>query len=338
MIKQSLLALAMVLAPAAAHAQIRVESTGATVEEAKQRAFESAVQQGAGVLILKETEAINQEVVRNDIIAYSSGFVEKFEIKKQWFENGRVRLITDVWVSDSKISERLKSISKNGKNIDGRQITARSKTLARERESSNKIFEMLAKDYPTRAIEVQISNVKSLDRSKDTLMSIEATLGWSESFLISLADTLEKTSLDWQQDYETVISVRKKGFSWSGPTTGTYADDSKLKILQNRFSQDQLAIKVVYLNAEKKAFAETCTDIQFYTDGSPYFSTRKQEYSLLDHFAGSIRWPDLHFNGNFSEKVRFGIIKGTQSHSEWMAFLENINQMTASVVFRKDCI
>jgi hypothetical protein len=337
MIKQSLLALAILLAPAAAHAQIRVESTGATVEEAKQRAFESAVQQGAGVLILKETEAINQEVVRNDIIAYSSGFVEKFEIKKQWSENGRVRLITDVWVSDSKISERLKSISRDGKNIDGRQIVARSQTLFQEQVSSDKIFKTIIKDYPTRAVEVQIGNVKSLDRS-NTLISIEATLGWSESFLISLADALEKTSLNRQQDYETVISVRKKGFSWSGPTTATYADNSKLKILQNRLGQDQLAIKVVYLNSAKKAFAETCTDIQFYADDSPYFSTRKQEYSLLDHFTSSIRWPDLHFNGNFSEKVRFDIVKGTQSYSEWTTFLENINQMTASVVFRKDCI
>jgi len=330
MIKQSLLALAMLLAPAA-HAQVRVEASGSTIEEAKQRAFESAVQQGAGVLILKETEAVNREIVRNEILAYSSGFVEKFQIKKQWVEDGKIRLIMDIWVSDSKIADRIKTVSRDGKNIDGRQFEARSQTLAQEQVSGDKIFKMIIKDYPAKAIEVKIVNVSASGKNNKTSLHVEAVVEWSEGFLISLADALEKTSLDYKQDYETAISVRTKGFSWSSPSTGTYADDSKLKILRNRLTQDQLAIKVLYHNnSAKKPFAESCTDIPFYFDGSPYFGTRKQEYSLFEHFAGNVKWPDLHFNGNYSEKIRFGV--------DLIEPLANTDRVTAGIVFRKDCI
>jgi hypothetical protein len=240
-------------------------------------------------------------------------------------------LITDVWVSDSKISERLKSISRDGKNINGRQIVARSQTLLQEQVSSDKIFKTIIEDYPAKAIEVKIVNVSSFDKNNKTSLYIETVVEWSEGFLISLAEALEKTSLDWKQDYETAISVRTKGFSWTSPPTGTYADNSKLKILQNRLIQDQLAIKVLYHNnSAKKPFAESCTDIPFYFDGSPYFGTRKQEYSLFEHFTGNVKWPDLHFNGNYSAKIRFGV--------DWVEFLANTDRITAGVVFRKDCI
>jgi hypothetical protein len=237
----------------------------------------------------------------------------------------------DIWVSDSKIADRIKTVSRDGKNIDGRQFEASSQTLAQEQVSGDKIFKMIIKDYPAKAIEVKIVNVSAFEKNNKTSLRVETVIEWSEGFLISLADALEKTSLDWKQDYETAISVRTKGFSWTSPPTGTYPDDSKLKILRNRLTQDQLAIKVLYHNnGAKKPFAESCTEIPFYFDGSPYFGTRKQEYSLFDHFTDSVKWPDLHFNGNYSEKIRFNV--------NLIEPLANTDRITASMVFKKDCI
>ena len=65
---------------------VQVEGQGSTFEDAKQQAFKIAVERAVGSLVLNETEVANQDVVRNDVIMYSSGMVEKYVIKNQTYK------------------------------------------------------------------------------------------------------------------------------------------------------------------------------------------------------------------------------------------------------------
>ncbi len=98
---------------------VKVESTASTPAQAREEGFRLAVRQAVGALVVAETEVKNQQLVRNDIIQYSSGYVQDFKILSESQVGSMSRVVMDVWVSDSKIANRLLNVSKDDGSIDG---------------------------------------------------------------------------------------------------------------------------------------------------------------------------------------------------------------------------
>ena len=86
---------------------VRVIGIGKSLDEAKQNALKMAVQYRAGIVLLSDRESRNLELVKNEISAYSAGYVDYFSIISQKIVNGNYEIILDVFVSDSRISQRL---------------------------------------------------------------------------------------------------------------------------------------------------------------------------------------------------------------------------------------
>jgi hypothetical protein len=91
---------------------VQVESTAATAAQARAEGFKLAVSQAVGTLVVTESEVKNQQLVRNEIIQYSSGYIQDFKILSETQVGSMTRIIMDVWVTESKIADRLLNLSK----------------------------------------------------------------------------------------------------------------------------------------------------------------------------------------------------------------------------------
>jgi hypothetical protein len=74
---------------------IRSTGVGNTYEEAKTNAFKEAIEYHLGVVISSERESLKENLTKNDILAYSSGFVDEYKIISQQNIGNKVQLIVD---------------------------------------------------------------------------------------------------------------------------------------------------------------------------------------------------------------------------------------------------
>jgi hypothetical protein len=118
---------------------IQVAGDGATPEQARNNGFRLAVEQAVGTLILSETEVRNQRMIRDEIITYASGFVDRFNITStQPYGNG-YRVTMEVWVGQSAIAQRLMHESVSGNRIDGTRLATQVETLGQENNSKVRV-------------------------------------------------------------------------------------------------------------------------------------------------------------------------------------------------------
>jgi hypothetical protein len=170
------------------HAQsLRVIGIGPTIEIARNNAFVQAIQHQVGVVLLSERETRNYQSVRNEIITYSSGYVDSFKIVEQKFLNGRYELTIDVVVNHSKISERLLSKSNSAIEFDGDRHSAQLSTYLAERFTSDRFLNTILNDYPYRAYNITQSPYNiTIDQHKNAYINIPYQLTWNNNYVDSL--------------------------------------------------------------------------------------------------------------------------------------------------------
>jgi hypothetical protein len=171
----------------------QVTAVGPTAEIAQQRAFKDAIKQAVGVLVLNEVEVPNQTVIRNNTTIYSSGMIERFKIIDQSVKDGQVQITVDVWVSNSRIADRLMSISKANGKIEGNQIAARERSYFEERQSANAVINDVLHDYPYRAFDINITDIKSGHTASQSYILITVNVKWSNTFVTGLAEAFHRT-------------------------------------------------------------------------------------------------------------------------------------------------
>jgi hypothetical protein len=97
----------------------RATGIGNTYEEAKQNAFKEAIEYQVGVVIASERESYNDKLIKNEILAYSSAFVDEYKIISQQNIGNKIQLVVDVKLSLLRLSDRILSKGKDSKNLDG---------------------------------------------------------------------------------------------------------------------------------------------------------------------------------------------------------------------------
>jgi hypothetical protein len=229
--------------------QVEVESQGSSLEDAKQNGFKIAVEQAVGALVLSETEVSNQTVIRNDIIRYSSGMIEKYEIKSQSSRGSQVVLVMDVWVSDSRIADRLMTIGKADAVVAGDQIAVRERSHVNEKISGDQVITAVANDFPKRAFDVQIKNTQILRQGRDPQILVNVHLKWSKDYINSLIDALNQTKSgtpNFFNNYVSIVGVKRPGIFADYFKAG-FDDKEKENILQNRFIEYEPVVQVTAL-------------------------------------------------------------------------------------------
>ena len=99
---------------------VTVEGVGKTEASAKKAAFREAIQKVVGVLIDAKTLVKNEEIIKDEVLEYSGGFISKSEILSSMKdEEGLVRVKVKCVVEKTQVKKKLADIKVLVVNVDG---------------------------------------------------------------------------------------------------------------------------------------------------------------------------------------------------------------------------
>lgn len=174
--------------------QVDVQADAPTVEQARHLAFRTAVEQAVGTVVASQSQSQQQRLVRNEIITYSSGFVDKFEILGQDTTASGVRLYVRVWVAESRLAHRLLGRSVDNQNVPGDQLGAQISSLLYERQAGDRLVGTIMQDFPARSFVVKAEGSRvQFDQYRRAVLEVPVELRWDQNWVNSLFEALRRT-------------------------------------------------------------------------------------------------------------------------------------------------
>ena len=202
----------------------RVIGNGNTESQATQSALRSAVEQSKSV-VLTESQVSKNNLVRNDIISYSSAYVEKYQVVSSKNQNQQWTVIADVWIKDNTIADRVIGRFSGDVVIDGKSLTGQADRLLTSKErTANQGLQLLntvLADYPTRALTPTVLNSQLQVQGASAVFVIKYDLQWSNNFLAALRETLSIVQHSFVNNNcaNCYVKITK---NWLGFTGSTY--------------------------------------------------------------------------------------------------------------------
>jgi len=174
---------------------IKVQSAAESFESAKHQAFRLATEQVAGSVILSETELKNSRITRDEIVSYTSGIVNRYNILDRVDSAAGVKLTMEVWVSESRIAQRLLARSANDRSVDGALLAARSHSILDERQRGDSVLKTVIQDLPARSFEVHVQPAQiSMDAMRNIVVAVPYRVNWDRRFVDSVNAALTQIS------------------------------------------------------------------------------------------------------------------------------------------------
>jgi hypothetical protein len=202
----------------------RVSGSGDTESQAAQSALRSAVEQSRSVM-LTESQVSKNNLERNDIISYSSAYVEKYQIISKENKNQQWVVTADVWVNDNTIADRIIGKFSSDAVIDGKTLTGQADRLLSSKERTAKqglqLLNTVLADYPIRAFTPTVLNSQLQMQDAGAVFVIKYDLQWSNNFLTALKETLSIVQHSFVNNNcaNCYVKITK---NWLGFTGSTY--------------------------------------------------------------------------------------------------------------------
>lgn len=247
--------------------KIEVESQAPTVKQARDDGFRLAVEQAVGSLILSESHAQNSRLIRDDIINYSSGYVDHFDIISTETTANGVRLQMRVFVAKSKIANRLLSESQTQGQVDGEQLDAQVKSYGDSLQNRNRSFSAVLADYPSRAFDVSVDSVSvGYNTNQQPYLEVTETVRWSGFYLDAMSELLTATnqfprcghfsiSQGWCRP-STVVQLVRSGIG-NNQVAG-YSDAVTYSIFFDHMLRSQPKILISLTDIHNRVIGEQC--------------------------------------------------------------------------------
>jgi hypothetical protein len=212
---------------------IEVAGDGATSQQARMNGFRLAVEQAIGTLISSETEVQNGRIVRDEIISYAAGFVDRFEIISEQATSKGIRVSMRVWVRKSALSDRLLNRTGASGQIDGARASVQLQTLNQERVTGDALLQQVLNDFPRRAFDIEMRPTDVVRQNRNAIIEVNFRMTWNRDYLRSLWTALSATSQRVSRPAATV-SLNSGGFFGGFGGTASYDDEQKLVLMANR--------------------------------------------------------------------------------------------------------
>lgn len=228
----------------------RVTGIGNTFEEAKLKAFQIAIESKVGSVIASERETANLNLIRDDIVVYSAGYVDDYKLISQTYENQKVKVVLDVLVSSSKIANRLLSQSKSAKEFDGDKNFTRYDTFIKEKNDSDRIFQVILNDYPFKAYDIEQKPYSlKIDAYRNAVIAIPFELRFNKHYIRSLAEMLNilqdgNTSWNARPIGNIVMTGAGTGSWLTGKAHFKFNDVKLIENVQGTFGSQQNALRI----------------------------------------------------------------------------------------------
>ena len=169
---------------------VQVQAHGRDEADAREQAFRLAVNQAVGSLLLSHAEVRNGEVMRRDIINYSSGHIHDFNILKRENRDGGILLQADVWVRKSQIADRLLNESRAAGRVEGGRISEQINSFQHQKTQADRVIQTVLDDFPQRAFDVSVGRTQVAVHDRKTYLQVPIAVGWNSRYLASMSEAL----------------------------------------------------------------------------------------------------------------------------------------------------
>lgn len=287
---------------------ITVSTVGKTVQEAKHRAFTQAIEQKVGVILLSDRETSQFEQTKNDIYAYSAGYVIDYKIISEIITDDAVRLTVDVKVDSSKIKNRILADIKDPDNVPGEQLAASLTTYENSSTQAYRLLDKILSKYPNSAYTVEITDSSLVGNGR---LRVNFSVVLNNDFV----DTLEETLSSIENTSGTYVGkfyIHKRRFTAILDTISAYYIESNelMTLLYTRVNTRDVRVKITFKDNNKILYSE-CNPVDTFI---------KFSNSNINVYKGTkiYYYVDI-YNENFRR------------------VLDKVNSVTASAVSFKEC-
>ncbi|WP_287603420.1 SH3 domain-containing protein [Thiothrix sp.] len=206
---------------------IVVTGYGTDHDKALKNALQSAVEQQVGVLIDSETIIKNDELIKNEILTASNGFVQKYDEVSTSSEDGLTEVKIKAEVKSQAVANKIKSLNISMLKVEDTsniyaEITTKEKSKEDRKKMLEKTFEeILSEQNYTSLLEVKLEGFEILkDKTQNGKTPIEITykVNFSypayEEIITKLEKTLEEisTKVKRKTDYPELHKIDDEFF------------------------------------------------------------------------------------------------------------------------------
>jgi len=189
--------LSSLLVSTVALADVEVEASGHTLEEAKQQAFRKAIEQVVGAVVVSDQEVSGDRVVKDHIGNYSAGYINNYKILDTDEDGDRVTVRMSVDVASSKIAQRM--IASGNKNliINGQRLQAQLDSQLYERQRGDQLIASVLNSYPENAFTINNGDSEmKISRYRNASIQVPFELGMSRPWLEALHEAVGLVAVD----------------------------------------------------------------------------------------------------------------------------------------------
>lgn len=193
------LALGLLIVSTTAYAgtRVQVEGHGSTETEAKQAAFDSAITQVVGQVIVSDREVQGDQLVKDFIGGYSAGYVEDFTILETRRDHDRITIKMSVSVASSKIAQRMLSRGYQVTLVNGTQLQAQLESQLAQRERGDQLLSNVLSSYPYNAFVIKADRTELvIGARRQVTINVPYEISWSRFWLDALVETLGLIAVD----------------------------------------------------------------------------------------------------------------------------------------------
>jgi major membrane immunogen (membrane-anchored lipoprotein) len=243
---------------------IKVDCTGNTVEHAKTNCFNKAVELTVGTVVVAGTEALNNNLVKYEILKHSAGYVDDYRIITQTSEGDKTKLVMAVKVRDSKIAERIMNVQTAKGNIQGERLGDQYASFMRNKSTGDQLLNTILSDYPKHAFNVEKGKIQyQVDINRDPVIVIPYKVKWNYKYLQALKEAMSLTqdekSRQMLQEQVSVISKDPKAWVM-GSTDNFYFNDIQRARMIKRTFIDRMYVHVKFKDFNGKVIIAGCDD------------------------------------------------------------------------------
>ncbi|MDR1534700.1 MAG: hypothetical protein LBU64_06315 [Planctomycetota bacterium] len=177
---------------------IEVVATGIGKDSdgALRNALRAAVEQAVGTMVDSETLAENDEIVNDQILSYSAGFVQSHKvIGKPTTRDGLVTIKINAIVKKTELTEKLEAASVHVTEVDGEDLFGEAVTKIEQNQASGEIVKKAFEGFPHNVLEIRRVDKPSYDeRNKKWIIKVEISINKEKyrTFVRKLLPVLEK--------------------------------------------------------------------------------------------------------------------------------------------------
>lgn len=177
--------------------RIQVEAQGRSLNEAKQQAFRSAIEQVVGQVVVSDQEVKGSTLTKDFIGGYSAGYVDDFEILESRNDNGTWAVKMNVAVASSKIAQRMLSSGNKSLIVEGQRLQAQIESQIDQRNNGDSLISNVLSSYPYNAYVVNSGQTEfAISGRRQVYIDVPYDIRWSKFWLDGFNEALGVIAVD----------------------------------------------------------------------------------------------------------------------------------------------